>query len=175
MNHSHCKEPFDASKALLCKSGLIRWDGETFVPVYTDNDDSKFKKYCKEQFHPRFGRYMAWVLFSIGAENLVKAAYVCSKDDSAPLKWNLGRFTPAKLVELCKGVDISDCGKDRLTDGYKLLKRVRNRDLHIYVRDVRGGNFSDVKATFVPAFKILVEVMKRKHHTVHSPLFGEFH
>ena len=164
MNHSHCKEPFDASKALLCKSGLARWDGETFVPVYTGNDASKFEKYCKEQFHPRFGRYMAWVLFSVGAENLVKAAYVCCTDNPVPLTWTLGGFTRAKLIELCKGVDISDCGKDQLIDGYKLLTKVRNRDLHRYVRDARGENFSDVKATFVPAFKILVEVMKSKHH-----------
>ena len=31
-------------------------------------------KYVGEKLDPQYGRYMAWLLFSVGAENLAKAA-----------------------------------------------------------------------------------------------------
>ena len=81
MNHAKCDTLLEASKALLRKSGLARWDDQTFafVPMYPSNEDYEFEEYWKGEFHSRFGRYMAWVLFSVGAENLAKAACVCNK------------------------------------------------------------------------------------------------
>ena len=81
MNHSKCEPLFEASKVLLKESGLARWSDQTFafVPIHLGNDDCEFEKYWKNRFHSKFGRYMAWVLFSVGAENLVKAACVCNK------------------------------------------------------------------------------------------------
>ena len=72
MNHSKCRTLFEAGAALLRKSGLVHWSGQTlaFVPTYPGTDDSEFEKYLKAEFHPKLGRYMAWVLFSVGAENL---------------------------------------------------------------------------------------------------------
>ena len=80
MSHSECDALFEASKALLEKSRLARWDEQTFtfVPMYPSNDDLEFEKHWKTEFHSKFGRYMAWVLFSVGAENLAKAASVCN-------------------------------------------------------------------------------------------------
>ena len=81
VNHAKCDTLLEASKALLRKSGLARWDDQTFafVPMYPGNEDYEFEEHWKEEFHSRFGRYMAWVLFSVGAENLAKAACVCNK------------------------------------------------------------------------------------------------
>ena len=81
MNHAKCDTLLEASKALLRKSGLARWDDQTFafVPMYPGNEDYEFEEHWKEEFRSRFGRYMAWVLFSVGAENLAKAACVCNK------------------------------------------------------------------------------------------------
>ena len=81
MNHAKCETLLEASKALLRKIGLARWDDQTFafVPMYPGNEDYEFEEHWKEEFHSRFGRYMAWVLFSVGAENLAKAACVCNK------------------------------------------------------------------------------------------------
>ena len=81
MDHSKCPSLLEASKALLTKSGLSRWSGQTFAfaPTYQGNDDSAFENYCNAEFHPKFGRYTAWVLFSIGEENLAKAACVCNE------------------------------------------------------------------------------------------------
>ena len=80
MSHSDCKPLFEAGGALLIKSGLARWNGQTlsFVPMYPGDDDSEFEEYWREEFHSEFGRYIAWVLFSVGAENLAKAACVCN-------------------------------------------------------------------------------------------------
>lgn len=81
MDHSKCEPLFEAGKALLGKSRLIRWNRETgvFEARYPGNNDCNFEKFWKVKFHPKFGRYIAWVLFSVGAENLAKAACVCNK------------------------------------------------------------------------------------------------
>ena len=80
MDHSKCRPLFEASKALLGKSGLVRWNDQTgmFAPKHPSNNDSEFEKFWKARFHQEFGRYIAWVLFSVGAENLAKAACVCN-------------------------------------------------------------------------------------------------
>ena len=76
MSHSDCQLLFEAGKALVEKSGLARYSGPYFVAC---EDREGFNEYWKEGFHPTFGRYMAWVLFVVGAENLAKAACVCNK------------------------------------------------------------------------------------------------
>ena len=62
------------------ESGLARWDNQAFafVPMYPGDDDSQFEKRWEKEFDSKFGRYVAWVLFSVGAENLAKAACVCN-------------------------------------------------------------------------------------------------
>ena len=75
MTHDECRNLFGASKSLLAKSGLVRCCGDSFV---CNNDEDEFEEYWKENFDPKFGRYMAWVWFSVGAENLVKASLVCN-------------------------------------------------------------------------------------------------
>ena len=80
MHHSDCKLLFEAGKALLVKSGLVCWDEHAFIfaPKYQSNDDTAFENWWKKAFHCEFGRYIAWVLFSVGSENLVKAACLCN-------------------------------------------------------------------------------------------------
>ena len=67
MTHKDCQILFDAGKALLAKSGLARFNGQHFVAC---NDEPRFDKYWKAEFHPEFGRYIVWVLFSVGARKL---------------------------------------------------------------------------------------------------------
>ncbi|MYC34112.1 MAG: hypothetical protein F4X64_13175 [Chloroflexi bacterium] len=42
-----------------------------------NGDEAALESWWAEKFDAKFGRYMAWVWFSVGAENLVKAALVC--------------------------------------------------------------------------------------------------
>ena len=126
MSHFECDTLFEASKALLKKSGLARWGDQAFVfvPMYPGDDDSEFEKYWKKEFHSKFGRYMAWVLFSVGAENLAKAACVCYEITTGPDYGTLGRYTKSGglLDQLCEKPSNSDCDKTRLTQGYKITQ-----------------------------------------------------
>ena len=137
--------------------------------MYPGDDDSEFEEYWREEFHSEFGRYMAWVLFSVGAENLAKAACVCNGivkgSNYGPLRGYTKRG--GFLDQLCEQVSIGDCDKTRLTEGYNCLKRSRNRDVHGYVANKRREDFPAVEPIFVPAFNILVETMRRNHHFDH--------
>ena len=75
MNHYECGNLFRASKRLLEGSGLVRYSNDTLV---CNSDERGLEKWWRENLDQEFGRYMAWVWFSVGAENLVKAALVCN-------------------------------------------------------------------------------------------------
>ena len=171
MSHTECEDLLEASKALLEKSGLARWDAQAFifVPVHPGDDDSQFERHWKKDIHPRFGRYMAWVLFSVGGENLAKAACVCKGIVKGSDYGSLGKYTRRHglLDKLCEKVDIGDCDRTKLTEGYKSLQRARNRDVHGYVANKRREGFPAVEPIFVPAFNILVEAMRRNIHFGH--------
>ena len=74
MSHEECQKLYGAGKDLLIKSGLVQFEDRAFMGK---EDDGEFEQYWGH-FDERFGRYMAWVWFSVGAENLAKAALVCS-------------------------------------------------------------------------------------------------
>ena len=76
MTHYECKNLFRAGKTLLEKSQLVLYTGQFFEG--SSNYDQVEKHWCKN-FDPHFGRYMAWVWFSVGAENLAKAALTCNR------------------------------------------------------------------------------------------------
>lgn len=59
-----------AAASLLEKSGLVKWNPQValFVPV----DLQAFKSTWRDNLDPVFGRLMAWILFSAGAEFLAK-------------------------------------------------------------------------------------------------------
>ena len=75
VNHYECGNLFRAGRALLEASGLVRYSNDTFV---CESDEEGLEASWRETFDPDFGRYMAWVWFSVGAENLVKGALVCN-------------------------------------------------------------------------------------------------
>ena len=75
MTHCECGNLFGASKSLLEESGLVCYADQRFT---WKNCEEDIEKCWKKRFDAEFGRYMAWVWFSVGAENLVKAALVCS-------------------------------------------------------------------------------------------------
>ena len=74
MTHSECRDLFGSSRTLLVKSGLVSYSGSDFV---ANDNECEFENYWARTFDAEFGRYMAWVWFSVGAENLVKSALVC--------------------------------------------------------------------------------------------------
>ena len=168
MSHTDCQLLFKAGQALIEKSGLAHYSGSYFVAC---DDKLGFDKHWKMEFHQEFGRYMAWVLFLVGTENLAKAACVCNGVRVKP-EASLGHYTnpkgPFYFRKLCKKAEV--CGSDdelKLIRGYECLGKVRNRDVHSYRKNVRDADFPLVGETFVPALNILVEVMGRSHNFDH--------
>ena len=107
---------------------------------------------------------MGWVLFSVGAENLAKTACVCN-GVKVSTRATLGTYTNAGYFrELCKKTGLSGDPERTLEKGYKRLKEVRNRDAHSYHKNVRSADFPLVKQSFVPAFNVLVEAVRRGGH-----------
>ena len=162
MDHADCGLLFEAGKALVEKSGLAHCGGSYFL---ASEDKSAFDDYWKADFDSTFGRYMAWVLFSVGAENLAKAACVCNGVVKVSSKPTLERYVSKFFKELCKRPVLCDnLNEDHLILGYQGLAKVRNRDAHSYRRNVREADFPSVEEIFVPAFNILVDAMRHRGH-----------
>ena len=79
LSHSECEDLFEASKALLEKSGLARWDDQAFVfvPMHPGGDDFQFEKHWKKRLPLKVRQIHGVGNFSVGGENLAKAACVC--------------------------------------------------------------------------------------------------
>ena len=161
MIHSDCEKLFQASKALFFRSGLIHYCGESFVASY---DEASFDAYWRRTFDPKFGRYMAWVLFCVGAENLAKAACVCDCLTEESDHTKMDRFLkPNDKVYLGK-LNVCDDERKLLISGYKSLKKVRDRELHSYRENKRSQKFPSIEGDYLPAFNILLKAMAEKGH-----------
>ena len=162
MSHAGCEILFQAGKALVEKSGLAHYSDPCFVAC---DNKARFDEHWGAAFHPEFGRYMAWVLFSVGAENLAKAACVCNGVVKVSHKPSLEHYVDMHFKELCSKPRLCDSDdENRLIEGYERLKNVRNRDAHSYRRNVRDADFPLVEQTFVPAFDTVVKVMRNGGH-----------
>ena len=162
MDHADCGLLFEAGKALVEKSGLARFGGSYFLAA---SDKPAFDDYWKAEFDSSFGRYMAWVLFSVGAENLAKAACVCSGVVKVSSKPTLERYVSKHFKDLCKRPVLCEIlNEDHLIRGYQGLVKVRNRDAHSYRRNVRNADFPSVGEIFVPAFNVLMDAMRHRGH-----------
>ena len=172
MDHSKCPSLLEASKALLTKSGLCHWSGQTgtFAPTYQGDDDSKFEKSCKAKFHPKFGRYIAWVLFSVGAENLAKAACVCNgvvhgKEITLKYPRYVCSIPVTEWVDMVMDEDCSNSGLIRATKhNYQPLDKY----WRIYLPELCKGPKICCKETrhLIASYKYLTEVIRnRDAHT----------
>ena len=172
MNHHECGNLFLAARALMEKSRLVLYQGCRFRAC---TDESAFEKYVVEELDPQFGRYMAWLLFSVGAENLAKAACVCTgvvRESPTGHYGTMGTYlrrvkgrVEGRLVRLARQESLPGDDNKKLTDGYLELIKIRNRDVHSYVYGVRQLHFAFAEANFVPAFNVLVGMMQRNGHS----------
>ena len=161
MSHADCQILFGAGKALVEKNGLANYCGQEFV---AGDDEAAFETYWEGNFHQEFGRYMACVLFLVGAENLAKAACVCKGMVKAAHDTTLESYVHPKSKVYLKKLNVCDYDKDISIKGYEVLRRVRNRDAHSYRKGVRSAGFPRVKHTFVPALNVLVTAMRDHGH-----------
>jgi len=99
-----------AGVALIRKSGLLGWDGSAFTQVEKALFDKTWEKVdCV------FGRAALWNMFSIGAENLIKAVLLCNNvEDVRKSKKKQVLDYPASTspFELAKWADEVASGND---------------------------------------------------------------
>ena len=172
MDHSKCRPLFEASKALLRKSGLSCWSEQTvaFAPTYQGKNDCEFEKFCKSKFHPKFGRYIAWLLFSVGAENLAKAACVCNEVvRGKEITLNYPRYTDSiPVTEWVKMVIDGDCSDGSLIRATKHYYQTLDKYWQGYLpRLCKKQEICSKKTRHLKAsYKYLTEVIRnRDAHT----------
>jgi hypothetical protein len=100
---------------------------------------------------PKFGRWLCWLAFGIGAENIVKGAFKLKQrepgDFGASHPWKRVLGMPDKYVTSVEGAI------------HQLATKVRNRDAHEYVPGVRDKDFPDVATQFVPALNHILDCL----------------
>lgn len=174
-----------AAIALMCSSKMVELDRDsrTFKPV----SEFAFEAEAGKQ-HPVFGRVMLWILFSTGAEYLLKASLIFSgllefrtqQKLGIPLKetpWTstwlqsvpaadvadfntMGRVKSKLTQLLAREPAVSQDDKTRVQHAYDLLTdAIRNRDAHAYVQGVRAAHFH-VLETFCSAFNTLLSLLE---------------
>lgn len=165
-----------AGANLLQWSGLCFWDENQLRFVSMENADFGSRWTVT---HARFGRLIHWSVFSIGAEYFAKGACLLNNvlkprpnsklvppdasDDlvtwARALQTERDGWHCGTLESLIRSsfTELSICDDERilLVAGYKLLKDIRNRDLHRFALNVREGDFGFVGRIFVPCLNIL--------------------
>lgn len=172
MNHHECGRLFLAAKALFEKSHLVLLREGSF---HAFTPESEFEKEVSEKLDPQYGRYIAWLLFSVGAENLAKASCVCAgivRESPTGHYGTMGSYLrrvkgrlEGHLIRLSREANLGCDDKQKMTDGYLELIKIRNRDVHSYVFQVRQSHFGLAETHFVPAFNVLLETMQRNGHS----------
>ena len=74
------------------------------------------------------------------------------------MRWN---YINQHFKKLGKNCGLSDYDRCILKEGYERLKIVRDRDAHSYRECVRSVDFPLLEQKFVPAFNILLKVMRK--------------
>jgi hypothetical protein len=167
-----------AAMAFLNRSGLVEWDPAS--SRFNPRSFSDFRGYWAEQ-DPVFGRFICWNSFSTGMEVFLKGAFLLAgieirKDSQEQLKFPsdvsqwLRVYAMSKepretvktygtlynligrLDELGDAVEAAADELVLVRAGFDLLRsRIRNRDAHAYVPNVRDAHHDLVRDLFCPA------------------------
>ena len=178
MAHSECACLLNASRALLKRSGLVNWTGEAFVATHQGNDDSCFENYAKNTFDPDYGRYICWVLFSVGAENLAKAACVCNGVVSQKVS-SLGypKYDDAKPVMgwvekvLNESMSASDLPAEKYYYGNleKYWKPTKHRKAHLDALCDKRDVVPNDRKLLIASYKYLTQAIRNRDAHTYVP------
>jgi hypothetical protein len=136
---------------LIVWSNLASWNGTQLKA--TTNRDAFNAHWPKVD--QRFGRWLCWVAFGVGAENVLKGAFGLKQYE---LK-HFGASHPWKRV-----LQMPDEHVDFVSKAICLLAtEVRNRDAHEYVPDVRNNDFPAVASQFVPALNHIFNCLGKEN------------
>jgi len=125
-----------------------------------ENVQDHFDVYHRVRFGGEHSKYSAWILFGVGAENLLRAALKCQRIEPKHGA-ALGQLVKTYLPKLCPGHQEAMAP---LVASHGELKDVRNRDAYSYEADMRGSDFPLVESDFAPSFNVLVAAMRENGH-----------
>jgi hypothetical protein len=180
------RDLFDAGVELLRQSRLIEWDGVSGFrgrDLTSVEDELKLVRFGRVRSWILFVVGAEYLLKTVcykydirGPEpKAERIAYPASGDVetwahevssggtggdeiSFEAYGDLGKYVEC-VPELAEKLSLSPEEKELLTAGFMLLRVLRNRDVHSYVRDVRKGNFYLVKELFMPCLNTLLKSM----------------
>ncbi len=130
-------------------SKLASWNG-TELKAATDRDAFNLHWPNVDE---RFGRWLCWLAFGVGAESVVKGAFGLENYEVK----NIGATHPWKTLKMDE--DVKDFVAKAI---HWLATEVRNRDAHEYVSGVRDKDFPDVELQFVPALNHVLDCLGKE-------------
>jgi hypothetical protein len=169
MNHKECDLLFKAGKALILESRLVKWNGFEFEPLFDGNCDCDFEAWLKGAYQHEYGRYISWVLFSVGMENLAKAACVCRKALEKDANGKYGTLSQVRQrgISIYKG-DVTD---PKLVKDFRArwekLEKIRNDEAHAFYIHTRRKHYRELEPHLIPLSNDLVKILRDGDH------FGE--
>ncbi|HTD43679.1 MAG TPA: hypothetical protein VK687_05840, partial [Bryobacteraceae bacterium] len=128
-------------------SHLASWDGARLAAT---TDRSGFDLHW-QKIDQKFGRWLCWLAFGIGAEGIVKEAFDLKK-------YPLGHFGKCHPWGTVLGMPNQHIAAVSHAI-HQLATEVRNRDAHEYVPGVRDKDFPDVALHFVPALNQILDCL----------------
>jgi hypothetical protein len=171
-------ESFDdlllAGVDLLTHSGLVSFDKGSFE--FRAQSRESFEEFHEKRYD-RSGRLVCWILFSTGAEYVVKAVY--HAHEVAPPKpasfdagytngsrsWlvygPLGQYASGHRPLFDDALHLEEEDRDIHKKGLNYLKTIRNRDVHSYIKGVRNENHPLVEDVFVPMLNLLLGTLPK--------------
>jgi hypothetical protein len=144
-------ESVKAGIELIAWSNLAYCDGSQLV---ANTDQVAFNRHWPS-IDPKFGRWFCWLAFGVGSENIVKGAFGLNRHRilkfGACHPWKRALHLPDEQIG-----PVSEAIN-------RLATKVRNRDAHEYVANVRDANFPEVYESFVPALNLILACLPADH------------
>ena len=167
-----------AADRLLSFSRLVQFD--TVSGEFTEVPHELFESHWRKSVDPVFGRLICWINFSAGAEFMAKGICLLKGVEIRSCKGGTTNFgtirdlytdkkdKAAALKRLCTAVGANNDQQELLLSSYECLGKLRNRDVHAYVPNVRDSHFGWVRDRFIPCFNLLISWLPEGPHTLNT-------
>ncbi|MCY4365311.1 MAG: hypothetical protein OXE17_03680 [Chloroflexi bacterium] len=166
MKHKERDFLFTAGKSLLLESKLVYWNGIKFEPFFRGSCDCDYEAWLKSAFQHEYGRYISWVLFSVGMENLAKAACVCGNTvhkDSSGKYGTLGKLKN-NGIKAYKMNESDPALVASFGSRWEELTSIRYDEAHAYYHETRRRHYEKLEPVLIPFSNDLVSILRSGDH-----------
>ena len=146
MSELHGWDSVDSGIELINWSALARGGRNGLNPeIHKDVFDERWTR-----LDPKYGRWLCWVAFAVGAECIVKGMFEVR--ECPPKKWKFGCSLPWREL------GIPENKVDCISKWVLRLTKLRNRDAHAYIANQRDQNFDEL-GDFVLALNLALNAV----------------